>query len=145
MGIEEAGDDRRDVTAAELYRGGDAQQAAHRRIGRARRCGLIVGDQRARPVVKRAAGLAGRQPPRRAVDQAEADAVLEGGQRPRDGGWRPAQARRRACQAALLHDAHEDRQLVQTVHGIIPANGMVICTLLNLTAQSPAPTFTTRQ
>jgi hypothetical protein len=77
MGIEEARDDRRDVAAAELHRGGDAQQAAHRRVRRARRCGLIVGDQRARPVVERAAGLAGRQPARRPVDQAEADAVLE--------------------------------------------------------------------
>ena len=135
MGVEKAGDDRRDVAAAELHRGGDAQQAAHRRIGRARGRRLVVGHQRARLVVERAAGLGRRQPPRRAVDQAEADAILEGGQRARDGGRRAAQARGRAHQAALLHDAHEDRQLVQTIHGIIPLNGRVICILLSFTTQ----------
>ena len=92
MGVEEARDDRRDVAAAELHRRGDAQQALHRRVGRTRGRGLVVGDQRPRPVVERAAGLAGRQPARRAIDQAEADAVLERSQRARDGGRRAAQA-----------------------------------------------------
>ena len=52
MRVEEARDDRRDVAAAELHRRGDAQQPAHRRVARADRRRLVVGDERARLVVE---------------------------------------------------------------------------------------------
>lgn len=120
MGIEEAADDRRHVTPPELDRRGDAQQPLHRHSGRDGGGCIVLSNQRPRLVVEEATRLSHRQPARRAIDQPLADALLERGERAGDGGRRAAQPGRRPRQAAFVHDAHEDRELVQPIHRIIP-------------------------
>ncbi len=120
VGIEELRDERRDVAAAELDRRGHAQQTTHRRLAGARSRGLIVLHEGSRLVVERPAGLGGRKAARRAIDQPDADTVFQGRERASHGRWRAPQSRGGAHQAALLDDAHEDAELVQTVHRILP-------------------------
>ena len=115
MGVEKPRNQRRNVTAAELYRRGDPEQPAHRGVAGAGRRGLVVGHKRPRLVVKHPACLGRRQPTRRPIDQADADAGFESVQGARHRGRRASQPRGGAHQAALLHDAHKNGKLVEAI------------------------------
>ena len=137
--VEEARRERRDMAPAELHGRGDAQQPAHWRLASTRCGGLIVRDDRTRPFIESAPGLRRREPPRRAIDQAHADAILERRQGARHRRRRPAQALCRPDQTPLLNDAYEDRELVQPVHVILSYSGILLLSLLQLSPQSSEP------
>ena len=106
--------------AAAAAASGGAPGSAGERLAGARSRGLIVLHEGSRLVVERPAGLGGRKAARRAIDQPDAETVFQGRERASHGRWRAPQSPGGAHQAALLDDAHEDAELVQTVHRILP-------------------------
>ena len=137
--VEKARDDRCDMAAAELHGCRDAQEAAHGRLAGADGGVLVVGNERPGTLIEGTSRLGRRQAPRRAVDQPDTDAILQCRQGARHGGRRAAQPLSRTHQAALFHDPHEDRELIETVHVIIPNFGIMTFIFLQLSAQCSPP------
>src|SRR5581483_904940 len=80
--------------------------------------GVVPAQQRSRLLRKRAASLSHGEAARGSLHEPRADALLQSGERPSDGRWRPAQATRRSDQAPLIEHGEEHRQLIETVHGL---------------------------
>ena len=86
-------------------------QAADRKLGV-----LGLGDDPGAALVEGLADLGQRQPPRGAVEQPRAQAVLEPGDRLADRRARHAELRRRGGEALRLDHAREHRHAGQLVH-----------------------------
>lgn len=78
---------------------------------------VVVGEDAARFLGEAPAFERRRQPPRRALDEADADPLLQGRERARHRRRRAPQPARCAGEAAGLDDRREHCQLVETVHG----------------------------
>jgi len=121
MRVEEGRDRGRHVPPAEDQRRRHRDAAAQ---GTGDRLGAdggrIVGQHAARLVGKPQPGVGGGELARRALHQPDPGAGFQGRQRTGHRRRRSAEPPRCARQAARLQDRHEDRELVQPVHLIIP-------------------------
>src|SRR5258708_36729056 len=113
--VEERRHDGHHMAAAELYRRSDTQHAANRRLRGADQQLLVAGKPCARPFSQRAAGFGRRQPPSGAINQAQADAILQGTERACDGGRRSPQTPGGTDQTPGFNDWPEDGQFIQAV------------------------------